>query len=61
VIVYVAAVIGAVIWVVLWALGAKALDAFLPFVVLVVHAAAIQIFAPHIRRFTRREEPAAGI
>jgi hypothetical protein len=52
---------GLCIWVVLWSIGAKSLDAFLPTVVLVVTAATIEIMLPAIRRFTGREEPATRL
>ena len=57
----VALAMGLCLWVVLWAIGAKALDAFLPTVILTVTAATIQIVLPALRRFTGREEPAARL
>ena len=52
---------GLVIWIVLWSIGAKPLDAFLPTVLLVVTAATVTILAPAIRRFTGRDEPAGRL
>ena len=39
---------GLVIWIVLWALGAKSFDAFMITVVMVVVAAAVSIVTPHL-------------
>jgi hypothetical protein len=39
---------GLVIWVVLWALGAKALDSFLITVVMIVIAAAVHLITPYL-------------
>ena len=39
---------GLVVWVVLWALGAKSLDAILITLLLLVIAAAVQMLAPHL-------------
>jgi hypothetical protein len=39
---------GLVIWVVLWAVGAKAFDAFMITVVMVVIAAAVRLVTPHL-------------
>ena len=44
----VALVIGLVIWIVLWALGSKADDAFLPLVVLILIGAAVRLTSPYI-------------
>jgi hypothetical protein len=56
---FVALTTGLVIWIALWAIGAKPLDAFLPTVILVVTAATVQIMLPAVRRFMGREEPAS--
>ena len=39
---------GLVVWVVLWALGAKGFDAFMITVVMIVVAAAAHLIAPHL-------------
>jgi hypothetical protein len=39
---------GLVVWVVLWAIGAKGFDAFMITVALVVVAAAVRLVAPHL-------------
>jgi hypothetical protein len=39
---------GLVVWVVLWAIGAKSLDAFLITVAMVVLAAAVRLVMPHM-------------
>ena len=39
---------GLVVWVVLWALGAKSLDAILITLLLLVIAAAVQMLSPHL-------------
>ena len=39
---------GLVIWVVLWALGAKAFDSFMITVVMLVIAAAVHLVAPYL-------------
>ena len=39
---------GLVIWIVLWALGAKSFDAFIITIVMVVIAAALSIVTPHL-------------
>jgi hypothetical protein len=39
---------GLVIWVVLWALGAKAFDSFMITVVMVVIAAAVHLVTPYL-------------
>lgn len=57
----VALTIGLCLWVVLWSIGAKGLDAFLPTVILAVTAATVQIVLPAVRRFTGREEPAGRL
>ena len=38
---------GLVVWIVLWALGAKSFDAFMITVVMVVIAAAVHLVAPY--------------
>jgi len=39
---------GLVVWVVLWAIGAKALDAFLLTLVMLVIAAAVRLLVPYL-------------
>jgi hypothetical protein len=51
---------GLVFWISAWALGAKAFDAFLVTVALVVMAATARIAAPFVRRLTRQQEPETG-
>ena len=57
-IVLVALATGLVLWIALWAIGAKSLDAFLITVVLVVGAATGRVLAPAIAKFTGRDDPA---
>ena len=52
-IVIVALTVGLVIWVVAWALGIKAFDAFMVTALLTVTAAAIRIAMPHVQRFLK--------
>jgi hypothetical protein len=44
----VATIIGLVLWLVMWALGVKALDAFLITVVIVLLGATARIIAPYL-------------
>ena len=44
----VATTIGLVIWIVMWALGVKAFDAFLITVVIVLLGATARMIAPHL-------------
>jgi hypothetical protein len=44
----VATTFGLVVWLVMWALGVKALDAFMITVVVVVLGAAARMLAPHL-------------
>jgi hypothetical protein len=39
---------GLVVWVVLWAIGAKALDAFLITLVMLIVAAGVHLVVPHL-------------
>jgi hypothetical protein len=39
---------GLVVWIVLWAIGAKALDAFLITLVMLVVAAAVRLLVPYL-------------
>ncbi|MFL5781212.1 MAG: hypothetical protein ACJ760_07865 [Thermoleophilaceae bacterium] len=45
--------IGLVVWIVLWALGAKSFDAFMITMLLVVVAATIRIAEPYVRERLR--------
>ena len=39
---------GLVVWIVLWAIGVKSIDAFMITVVMVLVAATVRIFAPYL-------------
>jgi hypothetical protein len=45
--------IGLVIWIVLWAFGAKAFDSFLITILLVVTAATVQIVKPYVDKLLK--------
>jgi predicted PurR-regulated permease PerM len=51
--VLIAFVVGLVIWIVLWALGAKADDAFLPAVVLLLCGTVAKLASPYIREMLK--------
>jgi predicted PurR-regulated permease PerM len=51
--VLVALTVGLVAWIVLWALGAKSFDAFLPLAFLVVMAATMRIAQPYIDKLLK--------
>jgi hypothetical protein len=53
--VLVALTVGLVFWIVAWAFGAKAFDAFLVTIFLVVSAAAVSMISPFIKKLLRRE------
>ena len=53
--VLVALTVGLVFWIVAWALGAKAFDAFLVTVLLVVIAAAARMVSPFMKQLLGRE------
>jgi len=53
--VLIALTVGLVWWIVAWAFGIKAFDAFLLTAVLVVGAAAYEIFKPHLDQMLGRE------
>lgn len=55
--VLVALTVGLVFWIVAWAFGVKAFDAFLVTGFLVVSAAAAHAIGPFIKRLLRREPP----
>jgi hypothetical protein len=39
---------GLVVWIVLWAIGAKSLDAFLLTLLMLIVAAAVRLLVPHL-------------
>jgi hypothetical protein len=45
---YITTIAGLVVWIVLWAIGVKSVDAFLITVLMVLIAAAARIFAPYL-------------
>jgi hypothetical protein len=45
--------VGLVIWIVLWAFGAKAFDSFLITIVLVIGAATMQIVKPFVEKLLK--------
>ena len=51
--VLVSLLVGLVVWIVLWAFGAKAFDAFLIPAFLVVNAAAMRIAQPYINKLLK--------
>ena len=56
----VAFTIGLVVWLVVWATGAKPIDAFLLTLLIVLPAATWQIFGPGIKKMLTGEEPPSG-
>lgn len=50
--------VGLVFWIVAWAFGIKAFDAFLVTGLLVVSAAAARLVTPFVKQLLRREPPA---
>jgi uncharacterized integral membrane protein len=55
--VLVALTVGLVFWIVAWAFGIKAFDAFLVTGLLVVSVAAVRIVTPFVKQILRREPP----
>lgn len=53
-----ALLVGLVFWIAAWAFGAKALDAFLVTIALVVGVATYELFAPFLRQLMGREKAA---
>jgi hypothetical protein len=53
----VAFTIGLVVWIVLWALGAKPFDAFLVCLLILAPAAAWQVFGPGIKKMLGHSPP----
>ena len=53
----VATTIGLVVWILLWAMGAKPFDAFLVTMVIMLPAAAWQIFGPGIKKMMGQSPP----
>ena len=58
--VLVALTVGLVIWIVAWAFGIKAFDAFLVTIFLVVAAAAARLVGPFVKQLLRRQPPPAA-
>lgn len=52
--------VGLVIWLVAWALGVKALDAFLFTIFITVIAATVRIALPFVERFMKGQQSAPG-
>jgi hypothetical protein len=48
---------GLVVWIVVWAIGAKPFDAFLLTLLIVLPAATWQIFGPGIKKMLGADEP----
>lgn len=59
-IVIVALTVGLVFWIVAWALGMKAFDAFMVTTFLTFVAAGIRLAQPHIDRLLKGSPPAPG-
>lgn len=59
-IVLVTLTVGLVVWLVAWAFGIKAFDAFLFTGTITLIAAAVQIAMPHVRNLLGREQLAPG-
>jgi hypothetical protein len=57
--VYVAFTIGCVFWIVAWAFGVKAFDAFLVTLALTLAAASVRIYKPLLDKLLGREQPPA--
>ena len=53
----VAMTLGLLAWIILWALGAKPFDAFLVFLLILLPAAAWQIFGPGIKKMLGQSAP----
>ena len=51
--------VGLCIWIVAWAIGVKAFDAFLLTVLIVLPAAAWQIYGPYVKKLLGQGEPPA--
>ena len=54
---FVALTVGLVAWIVLWAIGVKAFDAFLVTLLIFLPAAAWQIFAPGLKKLMGQTPP----
>jgi hypothetical protein len=52
-VVFVSLVVGLVIWIVLWAFGAKPFDSFLITILLVISAATFEIVKPHVEKLLK--------
>ena len=57
--VFVAFTIGCVFWIVAWAFGIKAFDAFLVTIALTLGAASVRIYKPLLDQLLGREQPPA--
>ena len=55
----VALTVGLVLWIIGWALGAKPFDAFLLTILIVLPAAAWQIFGPGIKKMLGQSPPSS--
>jgi hypothetical protein len=53
----VALTVGLVAWIILWAIGAKPFDAFLVALLIVLPAAAWQVFGPGIKKMLGQTSP----
>jgi hypothetical protein len=53
----VALTVGLVVWIVVWAIGAKPFDAFLLTILIVLPAAAWQVFGPGIKKLMGVQSP----
>jgi hypothetical protein len=51
---------GLVVWIVLWAIGVKAFDAFMITIAMILVAAAAHVFAPHMPGKRRDDGPGTG-
>lgn len=55
----VALAVGLVAWIILWSIGAKPFDAFLVTIVILLPAAAWQVFGPGIKKMLGQTPPSA--
>ena len=51
--IYVSAIVGLVIWIVLWAFNVKAIDSFLLTIVIVLGATIAWLVGPHVKNMMR--------
>lgn len=53
--------IGAVVWIVMWAMGAKGFDAMLVFIAIVLVAAGLRVISPYLPgNRSRPDDPSSG-